>query len=487
MIKKLLKSNFFRLVAVLFLLLRLPSFFEPYWYDDEGIYLTIGHAIRNGVSLYSQIHDNKPPLLYLIAAFAKTVSGFRLLLFFVMIPTTYLFYKLTRKFLSEKSSQIATIFLVILSSIPLIEGNIANAEIFMLLPTLGAFILFLKASKPLHYLLSGFLLGVSFMIKSPAAVELGVLVFWAAVELLDQKISKKEIIILIKKCLLLLSGFLIPLAFCSAYFFISGGFNYFIYAAVLQNFGYLSSWATGSQSGSALKGGLPLRLLVLSILLISNYLLKRTKKIDGKLFMIISWFFFSLFGALLSGRPYPHYFIEIIPSFAILIAYLLSKNKLYIKLIIIICLAVLTLSIIKYKFYFYRTASYYTNFYSYIIGHKSINEFRNYFGWQVSENYQISEYLKNNSNATDKIFIWGDRASIYALSGRLPVGRFTTSYHIVDFNGYSETLEKFKIGLPKIIVFYDMPGREFPGLNLLIKKYYYLATQIGEALIFQPR
>ena len=477
--KKLIKSNFFIFTTVLFVLLRLPSLFEPYWYDDEGIYLTIGQALNRGVRLYSQIHDNKPPFLYLMAAFSKTVFGFRLLLFFIMIPTVYLFFRLTKKFLSDKLSKIAVIIFIILSSVPLIEGNIANAEIFMLLPTLLSFLIFLNASKPLHYLLSGFLLGLSFMIKAPAAVEFAVIVFWALTRLFNRKT--------LNYCLLLLCGFLVPLISFSIYFLINGGFNYFVYASVLQNFGYLSSWSTGSQSGSVLKGGLPLRLFGLSLLLIAGYFLKRFKKIDSKLFLIISWFAFSLFGVLLSGRPYPHYFIEIIPSFSMLIAYLLGKNKTYIKLIIITCFAVLALSIIKYKFYFYRTIPYYSNFYSYIISRRSKIEFYNYFGPQVSENYQISEFLKNNSKPTDKIFIWGDRASIYALSGRLPVGRFTTAYHIIDFNGYSETIEKFKIDLPKIIVYYNMPGRKFPELNLLIQKYYYLAVQIGDALIFQLR
>ena len=29
--------------------LRVPSLFEPYWYGDEGIYLTIGRAMRSGM------------------------------------------------------------------------------------------------------------------------------------------------------------------------------------------------------------------------------------------------------------------------------------------------------------------------------------------------------------------------------------------------------------------------------------------------------
>jgi len=484
--KKLSKSCFFVFIVILFFILRFPSLFEPYWYDDEGIYLTLGQALNRGVKLYSQIHDNKPPLLYLMAAFSKTVFGFRLLLFFTMIPTVYLFHRLAKRFLSGNFIKIATLIFVVLSSVPLIEGNIANAEIFMLLPTVSAFIVFLNASTPVHYLISGLLLGLSFMIKAPAAVEFGTIIFWLTAHLFDQKIQKKEIVSFFKKVFVLLGGFLIPLILSSLYFLVNGGFNYFIYASVFQNFGYLSSWSIGTHSGSALQGGLALRLAFLSVLLVISYISKKIKKIDDQSFMIISWFVFSLFGSLLSGRPYPHYLIEIIPSFSILIAYFFYKNKIFLRVLILLYFVVFAGAIVKYKFYFYKTFSYYLNSYAYILKYRPVDQYRNFFGWQVGENYQISNYLKDNSTADDKVFIWGDRASIYALSNRQPLGRFTTSYHIVDFNGYQETIDNFKVKLPKIIIYYNMPGREFPQLDLMIQKYYYLDKQIGDALIFRP-
>ncbi|PIV07387.1 hypothetical protein COS53_02565, partial [Candidatus Shapirobacteria bacterium CG03_land_8_20_14_0_80_35_14] len=64
------------LSAILFFLLRLPSLFEPYWYGDEGVYLALGQGIRHGLTLYSQIYDNKPPAIYYLAALTQTVFGF---------------------------------------------------------------------------------------------------------------------------------------------------------------------------------------------------------------------------------------------------------------------------------------------------------------------------------------------------------------------------------------------------------------------------
>ena len=46
------------IVLVGIFLLRIPSFWEPYWYGDEGIYLAIGQALQRGAVLYRDIWDN---------------------------------------------------------------------------------------------------------------------------------------------------------------------------------------------------------------------------------------------------------------------------------------------------------------------------------------------------------------------------------------------------------------------------------------------
>src|SRR5216684_7424099 len=88
-------------IMALVLLARIPSFFEPYYYGDEMIYLTLGNAIRHGLTLYKQIHDNKPPLLYLTAAVAGNLFWFKAILAFWMIATTICFWKLTETLFKE--------------------------------------------------------------------------------------------------------------------------------------------------------------------------------------------------------------------------------------------------------------------------------------------------------------------------------------------------------------------------------------------------
>src|SRR3990167_3870089 len=118
-------------VLALVLLLRIPSFFEPYYYGDEMIYLTLGQGVRQGLTLYSQIFDNKPPLLYLAAAIAGNLFWFKAILAFWNLATIIIFWKLAEK-LSAKAAKIAVFIFALTTTLPLLEGNIANAELFMI-------------------------------------------------------------------------------------------------------------------------------------------------------------------------------------------------------------------------------------------------------------------------------------------------------------------------------------------------------------------
>src|SRR3989339_384955 len=155
------------LILLLAIILRLPSLFEPYWYGDEGIYLTLGLAFKKGLVWYRDIHDNKPPLLYLLASFTGTVFWFRLLLTFWFGAAVAAFYRLTQKLLPETPGawSLATLLLIVLTTI--FEGNIANAEIFIVLPvTLGILLTF--KPRPNYWLIGG-LFSLGFLFKVPAA------------------------------------------------------------------------------------------------------------------------------------------------------------------------------------------------------------------------------------------------------------------------------------------------------------------------------
>src|SRR5438552_2689112 len=117
---------------LLFFLLRLPSLFEPYWYGDEGIYQAIGLALRNGEVLYRDIWDNKTPALYYLYAILGSDQFLTKLasLIFGIVGITF-FYLLARKlFLKSWVYRTSTFIFALFFGLPIIEGNIANAENF---------------------------------------------------------------------------------------------------------------------------------------------------------------------------------------------------------------------------------------------------------------------------------------------------------------------------------------------------------------------
>lgn len=481
MLKNIVKYKYWIILFLVFILLRLPSLFEPYWYGDEGVYLTLGLAIRRGLTLYSQIHDNKPPLLYYLAAFSQTVFGFRLLLFAVMIPTVYYFYRLSLSFFNQKISKIITFVFLIITSIPFLEGNIANAEIFMLLPTILGFLFFLKSKKNINYFWSGLFFGLAFSLKVPVIIEFGFLFLWLFISNL-KNLKTKSISVLLNLFTFGFS-FLIPIIVFGIYFAFKGAFPVFLNSALLQNFSYLSSWATGTQTASVSSGGLFGRLIVLLFFWLIIFILKVKKIIESNSSFILFWFGATIFGALLSTRPYPHYLIQVIPLLCLLLPIIFNFKKIICSIITIASIIAFFFITQKYHFYSFATLPYYRAFYS----SGSIKKFYQYFGSETSFTYQVSDYIKQNSSPNDRIFIWGDMPYIYALSNRLPPGRYTVAYHITDFNGYEETMVDMKIHLPKIIIYKFMSGRKFPQLDEFISNYYYLDKTIDSNLIFKLR
>ena len=95
LVDKLHTPKWLLILLALIVLLRIPSFFEPYSYGDEMIYLSLGEGIRQNIPLYKGIHDNKPPLLYITAAAAGSLFWFKAILTIWNLITIFLFWKLS--------------------------------------------------------------------------------------------------------------------------------------------------------------------------------------------------------------------------------------------------------------------------------------------------------------------------------------------------------------------------------------------------------
>lgn len=449
--KKLHIPNWLVLILVLCFILRIPSFFEPFSYGDEMIYLTLGEAIRRGVTLYKSIHDNKPPLLYFLAAIAGNVFWFRVILAAWASATIVVFWKLTQKIFPKGllRQQVATIFFAVFTTIPLFEGQIANAENFMLLPTISAFLLALTLKRTVKNI---FIIGVFFsfatLFKVPAVFDVPALVvYWFA----TSKLDKKNLINLGKNTLFLAAGFLTPIGLTFVWYFIRGTFSEYFIAAFAQNVGYLSSWRPEDVSKSFITRNLPLILRGSIVMGGVGILYLYRKKLSKSFILATVWALTSLFAATLSERPYPHYLLQAVPSISLLFA-ILADAKVKEQVYTIVPILLFVFVPVYYKYYEYSSVSYYKRFLEFASGRTSRQEYFERFDGNVNRNYKIASFIVESSNPNEKIFVWGDSPPIYALSRRFPPMKFVATYHILDFSSYSETIKNLEKDNPTFIV-----------------------------------
>ncbi len=466
------------------LLLRIPSFFEPFAYGDEMIYLTLGEGIRQGATLYKEVYDNKPPLLYLLAALAGNVFWFKAILAFWNVGTIILFWKLSQALFPNKLKlqKTGTIIFALLTTLPLLEGHIANAEIFMLGPIITAFlILFTRKLNFKNIFGAGAFFGIAALFKVPAAFELPVIAaFW----LITAGVKREDLGVILRRSFYLIVGFLAPIALTLVWSFFAGALKDYIQAAFLQNIGYLSSWRPGDVAKPFIERNLPLLIRASVVLLGTVILFLKRKVLTPKFIFLTLWLLFGLFAVALSERPYPHYLIQVVPAVSFLLAILVTEKTVEQSLTIIpLFLAILVP--VYYQFWYSSTNAYYLKFLRFSLGQVSKEGYLASFGQRVPTHYKIADFVTSSSRPNEKIFVWGpDSSAVYALSRRLPPTKYVADYHINDFSTKEAEVAKLTQNPPKfIIILPDAKG--FTELTPLLRKSYLLISEIDGTEIWR--
>jgi hypothetical protein len=467
-------------ILVLVFILRIPSFFEPYYYGDEMIYMTLGEGVHQGLDLYKDIHDNKPPLLYLTAWIAGNLFWFKVILAFWNVVTIVIFYKLA-KFLfatNQKAQKLSTIIFGLLTTLPFLEGLTVNSELFMIAFTILAFLILLKkgvTSKGVYF--AGILFGMGTLFKVPAAFDAPIIVLYWLITTGFGNWKK-----ILKDTFILGLGFATPLLITFVWYFFKGALPEYLKAAFMQNVGYLSSYRPGDVREPFLARNAPHLIRAFVVFAGSSILFAFRKKLSNKFILFCLWTLFGLFAVALSERPYPHYLIQIVAPISFLLATFFTEKSLE-QSLTVIPLALSVFVPVYYKFWFYPTATYYTRFVNFVIHKDSKSQYFNGFSVNTDRNYKIAEFLAISSKSSDRVFMWGpDSATVYSLSKRLPPIKYVADYHINDYS--TKALEAVKIAAepPKFIILTS----DYPYLELapLIKQKYILINIVGNANVY---
>lgn len=505
MLKRILRLDKFldHHAALLFLLLfvvalRIPNLTEPYWYGDEGIYLSIGQSLNKGAVLYRDIVDHKTPLIYYLAR-VHTQLNFRLLMIGWMLISTTFFYAISMKIFSRrKFAAIATALFVLLTTLPWLEGNIPNGELFVIGFVLTGGYLLLKSRLGLIFendkkstkaakltqrdavllVSGGFFFGLGILTKVPALFDLvgfGALAlislagafsfaphqFGKFLKVLGQRILDFSLVF---------AGVLTPVLLSILYFAAKGALPDYLQYGLLYNFRYAGTWQLPFESQILqFLFTLPGKFLVV-VVFIATTLLLPTKLSRAFQFSLI-WFVLALFASLLSNRPYPHYFLQLVPPLALMIgagaAQISSnlRNKNYRQIIfpavwLAKALGLTLIILLLLNVRPYPTLEYYQRWIDLAQNKVTKEEYRAKFNYIMTENYEVADYLKYRG--ANRTFIWGTNPMLYALSDTWPASKFTVAFHIKDMDVFDETMSEIKSVQPKYIITMDREPIEFP-------------------------
>jgi hypothetical protein len=447
------------LVAIV-VMLRLPSLFEPYWYGDEQIYLAIGQGVRKGLVLYRDITDypNKPPLIYLLAAAAGSVFWFKFMLMMWNVVHVVVVNRLLARLWGEKKWLVwgGSGAFILLTALPMLEGNIANGEMFMTMPVTLAMLLLWKA----QYFWAGLMLALGFLFKIPVAAEVVAagLAFWVFRHSFKGIISFGI-------------GFGLPIAVVLGAWYGMGVAPIDLVQNMLGSSKYVTNYPLAP------------RLILVAGITGGLYLIK--KRLSRKLIWAGLWLIWALFGATLSGRPYPHYFIQIVvPVIVTLGVVLVARNRLQLAVgSAVLALVGLTLVILKVPPY--PVMAYYANFGRWVAGQKSFSDYAAAFDQRMPRNYKLAYYLTTHTSPEARIYIWGNQPDVYVMADRLPVGKLVTSFHVEDLQAYAATMEWLKNDPPAYIVMMADEPRQFKELEYWLDQNYLETDTIGAAKVYK--
>ncbi len=472
------------LILLLTFFLRLPSLFEPFWYGDEGIFGAVARNLNLGGVLYQTAWDNKPPMIYLTYAaifkfFGVSTFWLHLAAAVVVMATAAAIYEIAQATIGTKRALFASFIFGFLTSLRLIEGNLALTEIFMILPiTLAMLIAVKRKFDYISLFVAGLLFAIASLYKQVGAFEaaaLGIFVFLAEDNFLN----------FLKKGFVLSVGFVIPYAATIGYFAQKHLVKDYIFAAYTYYRIYL-----GESPKYALLINISKIMPIVVAVLYGFWKKFKEKKVEIS-YLFILWAAFSFLGSYFSGRTYGHYLVQSIPALSLLLAQIsmiqISRQRVVFALTFFLPLLFLT------RLLFSQFLSggpinqvrYFKNFVDFAAHNKSTNDYNDFFDRNVNTIDALADAIRAKNAVGESIYIWGDLPWLYAIVDAHNPSRYVTSFHVFGVpSGKEEVINDLNKNMPKYIIKPQSSIGYFDELEKIIVSRYTHVAKIETADLY---
>jgi uncharacterized membrane protein (DUF441 family) len=434
----------------LLLLLRLPSLIEPAWYADEGTYSDIGRALDRGAVLYRDVWDNKPPGIYWLTALLElpgpSVAVLHAALALFVTATAAGVWLLGRRAAGLTGATISAAVFLVLAALPNLDGDTYNAEpLGAALATLGLLLLVTGRGWELP---AGALLGLALLFKEVFAAEL--LVGLAVPALLAGGRFERPQLVTAGR---VAAGAAVVFAVAAVPLVLTGTLGSALDALTVQDVKYVG-WSNGIGGGPATLVLAFLTVTRLAIPVAAGAVVARTllRRAQPEAAVVALWLGCDLAAVMLSARGLTHYVQQAEPALA-LAAGLLAVAALRRArrfgpalaaglLLITFPVAQLALWVPRAEvalaqgetvppwehnnFRTWQLPAYYFDAWQRATGRLPAGAYAATFPGPVERQSAVARLFRDCSTPGQRVFVWGTVHWSYALSDRLPAGRYVS-------------------------------------------------------------
>ena len=495
-------QRWFILISTAFVLLRIPSFFEPTWYSDAGAYSDIGWALNHGARLYVDVWDNKPPGIYWLSAFLTAhlpvAIAMPLATSVVTAVAAVCVAGVGTRVGGTGVGMIAALSFVVVASLPNLDGDLFNAEVFGAALVAAAIAIVLRCSRPRWLLAAGALSGLALLFKGVFAADLLVVMGVAAI--VAESRGRRAI----TNSVAVLAGWSIVVLAATLGLLEQGALGPGIAVLTRSDAGYVAAY--GSQGFAGIPGAILTAARVL-VPVGAGAGVAAAFVVRGRLAgaAIAWWLGWDVASSMVSGRGFPHYVQQAEP--AICLALAVAASALWrrhghqglfagasVAAAIVSCLLVLWVPQAELSLAHgrglpglkvdsvatSRLPTYYAAGFRRLFDPSTAPAFDRLFPANLTLQRTAVSEIDSHSAPTDRIFVWGWIPWIYTLSNRMPAGRFVAlgSAYYIEPSSQDTLLHDLEAHPPAVLIV-ETPTTPAALLEFLRRHHYQHAVTTG--------
>lgn len=460
-------SALFLLVIAITVVMRLSEFYASLG-RDSGVFAYVGVRVLAGDLPYRDVWDHKAPAVYYLDALSLALSGhrvagLRLAEIVFAVATAWAIYRLGSNLLqSHWAASLATLSFALVSNSYLFSagGDLYFTEAFVQFPTVLSiyFAVRHQITRQQRYLFwSGALGGCAILFKPSGGFLLIALALWTIDRAWKEPRRWRYALL---RLMSLAAGAALPLTSTAAYFALRGGLAELYSQVIVYNSLYVTNYFQGGFFQSLTLHALHWAGTLGFVWLPAGVGLVWGKGPSEKRRLLVLWFLADLASAMVGGKHLAHYFLQVLPSLALLAGsgwltlkerrWLVPRGFRGISLISVLIATLLVLLVTQTEFTL-----------AWVFFRRDGN---------LAATEQAARFIEANTAKEETIYVWGAETAVYFLSGRKSASRYVYLYPLLA-PGYSsprqtnELLQDLKTQKPRYILDASATNEQVPPLQ----------------------